>query len=743
MVSVTCYDVYVLNPDGWALRQRFASDDKAEAMSEARMVEAQTGRPTKVVREIYDPDGGGTGEQVVYLSPLLQKGGHRMVGGGRGAPSRQMGGSGSFGDRPRPNARMPSGLEVFGAASQEASGSFGQGGGSRPRVVTTSDLLGRVTLVIIASLILATVGTALIPALFSMLNGMGLPLGPGDSTDLLFGLFMALFVVSILGLGRKLIPISGVLAEQKKPKTRAAARQPTGQAPAKPETGDGTEEGAPPPDGDADADSGGEGKEGETQGPDPNFDPVALMDEDKERAAAEAEEDPLHARAQRVLREAEEAARRQQEEEKARKEKEQAKAARKAEEEAARKAEAEAKAKAKAKAKAESESPPVEETKAATTAEEGAAATDAEPDGAGPSPLAPEVEEARKTAMNFLGGAVAVLKEARPQLDTFARFGVNLYLAGACASLAEARGLESAAHHAMLREMLEVLGTRPALATMFLDKLEEYALEPRNMHMMQAGRDAMSHLLVGSVDPHRELPKVLDSWTNPQARTLPSSTIAIVFTDMVGSTDINSRVGDLRARELTRAHNSVVRSALARHDGREVKHTGDGIMAVFPIVSQAVEAMIDVQRAVEGHNHNHPDMAFHLRIGVNAGEPEIEENDYYGLAVTLAARICGEAGPGDILCSAVVRDLGRGKSLVFRPRGQAFLKGISDPQALFEAVWREEDLARAVAEEAVLEEAAEEAALAAGRAAREVADPDESPDPAAPDAPGSGDRERA
>jgi adenylate cyclase len=188
-------------------------------------------------------------------------------------------------------------------------------------------------------------------------------------------------------------------------------------------------------------------------------------------------------------------------------------------------------------------------------------------------------------------------------------------------------------------------------------------------------------------DPFRALPQIMADWNTPQIKKPTTSTIAIVFTDMVGSTDINSKVGDLLAREITRVHNAIVRSALTRFDGREVKHTGDGIMATFQVISQAAEAAVDIQRAVASHNGRRPDLAIDLRIGINAGEPVMEENDYYGIAVTLAARICAEAKGGDILCSGVIRDLSQGKDLRFRERGQAKLKGISDPQRLYEIVW--------------------------------------------------------
>ncbi|CCG07558.1 adenylate/guanylate cyclase domain-containing protein [Pararhodospirillum photometricum] len=302
-------------------------------------------------------------------------------------------------------------------------------------------------------------------------------------------------------------------------------------------------------------------------------------------------------------------------------------------------------------------------------------------------PLTADQEQARRIAMAFLAGAVASLKGSRIQIDTFTRFGINLYLTGAVGLSGERLGLSSPQVRPVLSEALELMGNRPALVSLFVDKIDEYLLEPRYLQMARHGRDAMAHMLGQNGDPFAELPGIMAEWTTPQTRPSSSSTVAIVFTDMVGSTDHNSRLGDAASRGLNRIHNTLVRSALARFDGREVKNTGDGIMAIFPVVSQAVEAMVEVQRSVANHNAQTPGNPLHIRVGINAGEPVVEEGDYFGLAVTLAARICNQAGPDQILCSGVVRDLSQGKSLYFRNRGDVTLKGIVDPQRIYEIAW--------------------------------------------------------
>ncbi len=163
----------------------------------------------------------------------------------------------------------------------------------------------------------------------------------------------------------------------------------------------------------------------------------------------------------------------------------------------------------------------------------------------------------------------------------------------------------------------------------------------------------------------------------------------IMFTDMAESAAITRRLGDAKAQELLRTHNRIVRQGLRAHDGSEIKHTGDGIMASFPSASRALECAIAVQQAFAQHNEL-ADVPVRVRIGLNAGEPIAEEEDLFGTAVQLAARVCAHAEPGHILASDVVRQLVAGKPFLFADRGEVALRGFEDPVRLYEVRWREE-----------------------------------------------------
>lgn len=157
---------------------------------------------------------------------------------------------------------------------------------------------------------------------------------------------------------------------------------------------------------------------------------------------------------------------------------------------------------------------------------------------------------------------------------------------------------------------------------------------------------------------------------------------AIMFTDIEGSTDVSTSHGDQAAFDLVRRHDEIVRSALTDGGGREIKHTGDGVLASFTSVSRAVDASVAIQDATARAVDERPSLR--IKIGLSAGEPVDGNNDIYGAAVNLAARICAHAQGDQTLVSGTVRDLALGKGHDFVSQGAIGLKGFPDPVPLFE-----------------------------------------------------------
>lgn len=158
----------------------------------------------------------------------------------------------------------------------------------------------------------------------------------------------------------------------------------------------------------------------------------------------------------------------------------------------------------------------------------------------------------------------------------------------------------------------------------------------------------------------------------------------ILFTDMVGSTSLTQRLGDEAALELLRLHDKIVRAALGAESGREVKHTGDGIMASFVSAASAVRCASQILQELA----RHAQADLQVRMGAAAGEPVEHANDIFGSTVQLASRLCAQAAPNEILVSNVVAELCVGKRLNFRALGELSFKGFDRAVHVHAVEWR-------------------------------------------------------
>lgn len=165
-----------------------------------------------------------------------------------------------------------------------------------------------------------------------------------------------------------------------------------------------------------------------------------------------------------------------------------------------------------------------------------------------------------------------------------------------------------------------------------------------------------------------------------------SAVRTFLFTDIVGSTSLTEEYGDIMAMTILRKHNEIVRDYLHLNNGKEVKHTGDGIMASFDSTSKAVRAALEMQKELTEYRNVNPSAHLHVKIGINAGEPVTEGNDFFGAAVQLTKRLCDLADPGQILISEVVKALCLGRNFQFSELGEQNLKGFIQPLKVFVAL---------------------------------------------------------
>ena len=153
---------------------------------------------------------------------------------------------------------------------------------------------------------------------------------------------------------------------------------------------------------------------------------------------------------------------------------------------------------------------------------------------------------------------------------------------------------------------------------------------------------------------------------------------SVMFTDIVGSTELAQRMGDHVAFELVTQHDLIVRGSVNAGMGRVIKHTGDGIMAVFVSPVQAVKTACRIQAEVTSLARAEGQPRFQVRIGVAAGEPIERDNDFFGSTVNLAARLCNSANPGSVLVTNGVAELCLGKGMQFAQLQSAALKGFDE-----------------------------------------------------------------
>ena len=158
-----------------------------------------------------------------------------------------------------------------------------------------------------------------------------------------------------------------------------------------------------------------------------------------------------------------------------------------------------------------------------------------------------------------------------------------------------------------------------------------------------------------------------------------------MFTNIAGSTEMTSRLGDVMSVELVRTHDSFVCRALAQHDGHEIKHTGNGIMASFNSIPSAVDSAATIQRSFVDYNTKGGE-PIHVGIGIHAGEPVEDSDDLFGSAVQLAALICDIAGPDGIIVSDVMRQVNEAEQR-FTDLGHKDFKGFTQPVQVFELDW--------------------------------------------------------
>ncbi|HEY5112573.1 MAG TPA: adenylate/guanylate cyclase domain-containing protein [Coriobacteriia bacterium] len=172
-------------------------------------------------------------------------------------------------------------------------------------------------------------------------------------------------------------------------------------------------------------------------------------------------------------------------------------------------------------------------------------------------------------------------------------------------------------------------------------------------------------------------------------RTTTEATVTVLFTDIQGFSNLTSSVGDQEALDALKRHNQIVRAQIQNYGGAEIKYQGDGFMVAFPSARRAVLCAIDIQRKIAEQNRDNPDRPLILRMGLNSGDVLRDEQDLFGAAVNLAARIAEKAKGNQILISELVKELaGPYPGFKFADRGKHAIKGFPGRYKIYEVAWQ-------------------------------------------------------
>ena len=209
------------------------------------------------------------------------------------------------------------------------------------------------------------------------------------------------------------------------------------------------------------------------------------------------------------------------------------------------------------------------------------------------------------------------------------------------------------------------------------------AERPEDMQAVHAeGHGLVPNVIIPVVEDNvlRFLGRIEDPGGGPAT----SGFRTILFTDLEGSTALLNEVGQTPFMLLLTEHDLIVRRALLAAHGREVKHTGDGLMASFDEAAHGIACAVAIQAGFDERNAREEGPRLRVRIGLAAGEPIERGDDLFGATVNLASRICAAADGGQILVSAEVQELGVGAGYRFRDVGSRLLKGFAQPTPLYE-----------------------------------------------------------
>jgi class 3 adenylate cyclase len=225
-----------------------------------------------------------------------------------------------------------------------------------------------------------------------------------------------------------------------------------------------------------------------------------------------------------------------------------------------------------------------------------------------------------------------------------------------------------------------------ALAEFQAMKMQPTLEEAMRLRMRDQGISTITTDIYSSIDVVAE--SVRDERPDMATHAAPDGTVTIMFSDIEDSTVLTERLGDDAWQQLLRKHNALIREQLRAYGGYEVKTMGDGFMVAFQSAKRGLECAMAIQRAFDQHNAANGEHV-RVRIGLHAGEALREGDDFYGKNVILASRVAGKATGGEILVSALLRQLVESSTdaTIFAEPREVELKGLSGAHTVYAVAW--------------------------------------------------------
>jgi len=288
----------------------------------------------------------------------------------------------------------------------------------------------------------------------------------------------------------------------------------------------------------------------------------------------------------------------------------------------------------------------------------------------------------------FTDGAMSSVVNARPGVSESERQAINLYLSGAAQTASDRNALDEVSTTEMIRHAIVRTGMEAAQIDAFLDELENVAERPRFRRMIDNGAAAFAATLdEPSGENLPSLNELLNAWNDPANQMAGPQQVTFLLTDIVGSTALTSQIGNAGAQRVVRAHNAITRAAAKAFKGREIKHTGDGMLLLFPDPAGAARAAMDIQQEATNYAKDNPAAPLVLRVGVHQGDAVFEDGDYYGAAVSVVNGVTGAIGNTEIGCTAAIRKKVAGAAFRFEDLGIQTLKGSPTGIELYKLLW--------------------------------------------------------